>query len=412
MTSPSSSIAASFPAHPQHTEKLPDIHRIILASKMPQSTIATASHHRTHMIRSLLLTAAALGSVALGQFATAQTTVATDPVGFTTQQCLANSDTLIGVPFTRPPEFVGAVQSISGGTLTFSGTPFTTNQFVYAAGSQPKTYFALLGPHSSSNPKEGSFYTITSNGTNSVTVDLEGEDISAVQAGTQVQVIPYHTLGSLFPASDAGVSFSVSSNQAVRQTEILIPNYGGTGINLAPAETYFYLGGATPGWRRFGESGLPIRNDQPLVNAGYFILRNKATATTFTPTGAVLMKKAAVPLITRAGAASLKQDNYVSLIRPVDVQLNDLGLISSGAFAASSNQAVRVDELLVYNNAATGINKSPAATYYYRAGAWRKFGADSVDAGTDVIPTGAAFIIRKGGTPNGTTAFWTNAPKY
>ena len=39
----------------------------------------------------------------------AQTTVATDPVGFTTFACPANSDTFVSVPFVRIPEFVGAV---------------------------------------------------------------------------------------------------------------------------------------------------------------------------------------------------------------------------------------------------------------------------------------------------------------
>ena len=32
----------------------------------------------------------------------AQTTATTDPVGFTTTSCLGNSDTYLGIPFTRP----------------------------------------------------------------------------------------------------------------------------------------------------------------------------------------------------------------------------------------------------------------------------------------------------------------------
>lgn len=363
------------------------------------------------MLRSHLFCAVVISSLSLGQFAGAQTTVATDPVGFTTIQCLANSDTLLSVPFTRPPEFVGALQSISGDTITVSGNPWSANQFVYAIGSQPKTYFVLVGPHSSSNPKEGSFYTVTGNGTNTLTLDREGEDLSAVQPGTQIHVIPYHTLGSVFPASDAGVSFVASANAAVRQTQILIPNYEGPGINRAPTGgTYFFLNGA---WRKFGEAGLPNRDDQPFVNAGYFILRNASTATKLTSAGSVLMKKATVPLVTRAGTQSVKQDNYVSLVRPVDVKLNELGLIESGAFVSSANAAARVDELFVFNNAAPGINKAPAATYYYSNNGWRKFGdSPTVDHGNDVIPAGAGFFIRKGGTSNGTTQFWTNSPNY
>lgn len=355
------------------------------------------------MNRSLLLVAVAFSSLSVGQFASAQTTVATDPVGFSTVQCLANSDTFVSVPFTRPPEFVGGLQSVSGNTITVSGNPWTANQFVYAAGAQPKTYFLLIG----SNAKEGSLYTVTANGTNTITVDLEGEDISSVQAGTQIVVTPYPTLGSVFPASDASVSFVPSASAVVRQTQILIPNYAGSGINLSAAATYYFLNNA---WRKVGRASTENYNDDPFINSGYFIVRNAGTATQLTPVGSVLMKKASVPLVTRAGGP---QDNFVSVVRPVDVKLNDLGLISSGAFASSGSAVVRTDQLFVYDNSVPGINKSASATYYYLNNAWRKVGQPStMDFGNDVIKAASGFIIRKAATQNGATVLWTNAPTY
>ena len=96
----------------------------------------------------------------------AQVTAASDPVGFTTTSLIGSSDTLISIPFTRPPEFTGAIQTASGTTITAAGTPgWTTNQFQYVAGSQPKHYYALIGGGGTSNPKEGRFYPITANGT-------------------------------------------------------------------------------------------------------------------------------------------------------------------------------------------------------------------------------------------------------
>ncbi len=56
----------------------------------------------------------------------------TDPVGFRTVLCLANSDTFVSIPFIRPAEYVGAITSAAGNTITVSGSPWTTNQFVYA----------------------------------------------------------------------------------------------------------------------------------------------------------------------------------------------------------------------------------------------------------------------------------------
>src|ERR1700677_4582275 len=73
-------------------------------------------------------------------------------VGFNAATCLANSDTLLSVPFSRPPDFIGAISSVSSNTLTISGTTgWQNNQFVYgttltAGGTQHNTYYALIGP--------------------------------------------------------------------------------------------------------------------------------------------------------------------------------------------------------------------------------------------------------------------------
>lgn len=360
-----------------------------------------------NMNRSILLSAALASTLVLGHSASSQTT-ATDPVGFITTACLANSDTYTSAPFTRPPEFVGASASATTNTLTVSGSPWTANQFVYVAGTQPKTYYVLIGSHASTNPKEGNFYQITGNTTNALTVNANGDDLSSIAANTQILVIPYHSLSSIFPAADAGVSFIVSPSQFNRQTEVLIPNYSGTGINLPPSITYYYLSGA--GWRQFGRPTTEDHSDDAMVNGGYFILRNKATATTLTSLGSVLTKNLTLPLFTRT---TTKQDNFVALVRPIDVKLTDLGLITSGAFVPSTSQFNRVDELFVFDNTQVAINKTPSATYYYLNSAWRKFGQPATtDFGTDTIPAGAGFIIRKGVTADGAPSLWKNTPTY
>src|SRR5471030_3097780 len=93
--------------------------------------------------RGLLVLSAAFAASLLPVAAIAQTSVVSDPVGFLTTSCLGNSDTFVSVPFTRPPEFVGAIQSVAGSIITVTGTPgWTGNQFVYAIGAQPKHYYA------------------------------------------------------------------------------------------------------------------------------------------------------------------------------------------------------------------------------------------------------------------------------
>ena len=348
--------------------------------------------------------------------------VQTDPVGFlqpfnsTAGQInlLANSDTLVSIPFTRPPEFTGAIASVSGNVITVSGSPgwnVSPQQWVYAQGTQPKHYYALIGP-GTSNPKEGHMYTITGNGSNTLTVDTTSDDLSGIPANAQVVVIPFWTLNTAFPASDANVSFIPSPSQFNRLTQIFIPNYSGTGINLSATATYYFFNSA---WRKFGSATSEDHGDDILVQDGYFTVRNAGTGTVFTASGSVLTKKQTIPLLTSTSTAV---DNFVSITRPVAVSLNNLGLIGSGAFATSASQFNRVDQLFVYDPTISGINKSASATYFTTLGPdslphWRKFGQSvSTDFGTDTIPAGAGFVIRKGVTANGATLYWQNAATY
>jgi hypothetical protein len=84
------------------------------------------------------------------------------------------------------------------------------------------------------------------------------------------------------------------------------------------------------------------------------------------------------------------------MIRPFDVALNATGL--SSAFGPS-------DQLLLFDNTQTAFDKSPSAIYTFDTH-WRLSGdATLADRGSDVIPQGAGFIVRKIG---GTSTFWTN----
>ena len=184
-------------------------------------------------------------AVLLGASLVSAQTVATDPVGFTTASCLANSDTYLGVPFTRPPEFTGNISNASGSVLTISGSPSWTNNQWTIGVTPHKTYFALIGPNATSSPNEGRIYKITANDAATLTVTVPaGDTLANIQPNTQVLIIPYWNFNKVFPSTDACVSFIVSPNPIQRQTQILIPDYSGSGINLSASATYFYSGTA------------------------------------------------------------------------------------------------------------------------------------------------------------------------
>ncbi len=348
-------------------------------------------------------------------------TEVTAPVGFTTTSLLANSDTLINVPFFRTAEFAGAVQSITGNVITVAGGPaWTGNQFVYAANTQPNTYFVLIGDGGSSNPKEGHFYTITANGSNTLTVDTTNDNLTGITANTSLMVIPYWTLSTIFPDAKMNVSFTPTTTTSSYKTQVLVPNNSANGINL-PSTTYFFsnnVNGSSGniGWRILGDN-TTNHGDDPLMPNSYFNVRNLNGAPTLPLRGLGSVVTGKVATILRTAAAT-QQDNDVSMVRPVGVTLNQSGLgPGDGSFVATVRLNQLKDQLLIFNNAQARHNKKPSAMYIYYGGTsgspgWKKKGAGTSDHGNDVIPAGSAIVIRKARTTSGDSVVWTNSPTY
>ena len=363
----------------------------LLAPSKTRFILATTMFHRTSFSRRISALSLSLGCMLCASLGVAQSVV-TDPVGFTTSTCLTNSDTVLGLPFTRPQSFTGAISSVSGSIITVTGSPgWVTNQFVYVQGSQPNHYYALIGPASTTNPKEGHIYTITANSGSTLTVDTTNDALTGIPANAQVVVIPYWTPATLFPASNANISFTPTTSPPTYKTLLRVPNYAASGINLPYAAEYYFNSGA---WQRISPPG--VGDDDALLPDGYFVVRtsNGAPTLPLTNLGAVLLKKTSTALLT---AASPGQDNPAGLVRPFDVALNATGL--SSAFGAS-------DQLLLFNNAQAAFDKAPSAIYTYDT-RWRLAGdATLADRGSDVIPQGNGFLVRKSG---GLSVFWTNA---
>ncbi len=357
---------------------------------------------------SLLAAALATG------LASAQTAYTT-PVGYVSQTCKANSDTIVGVPLRQSSVGAGALSvnpdtsTIPGSAiLTLSGTPgFTVNAFA-------NTHYAKF----KDGPAAGQWFVITANTASSLTVNLNGATLSAVSTNA-LAVLKFWTLAELINPATAttdplttpnAIVASLSTALGGRRTEVLIPSLSGVGTNLAPTVAYFIHGGI---WKKAGAGNTDFGTDQ-LWPDSYVIIRNPAAVTAdtkYTIAGEVEPNEFDYPLATQS---AIKQDNYISLIRPIDVSLNGLGLANTTAFLASTSTALggRRDELLVFDNAAAARNKAPSASYFVHAGIWKKAGGGNTDFGTDVIPAGQGFIIRKYQSGTGETFNWNNTPTY
>ena len=345
--------------------------------------------------------------------------VATDPVGAITQSLVANSDTIVSLPLQRASVYQGKVASYSSNVITVEGSPaWTTNQFVRVAGTQPNTYYVQV----LSGSKEGAFFTITSNTASSLQINLNGDTLSPsdMAAGVLITVIPYHTLGTVFPAG-AGVNGSATHGAAARQTEILIPSSGIAGTNLASSTSYYYYTGTTTpgaGWRKAGATGV-LANDDILLPSSYFVVRhNVATATSLTNVGNVQMSKSYARIGTIQN--NLDQDNYVSVSTGAPLTLAQLDLLSAGFVgSATHGAAARGDQILVFDNATAGKNKAASASYYYYTGTtspgagWRRAGTTGVLADSTVVVTpGEGFVIRKKAAATASFASWSVLPSY
>lgn len=336
----------------------------------------------------------------------AEVTAVTDPVGFMTIDTPQGSDTIIAAPFTKAPVFQGLASSVNSFTVTFNPSPDFGDLT-----SMPHYVQAATGG------KAGVIFDIASNTSNTITLVDNGIS-PADLANSSVKVIPYWTLGQLYPATDQGVSFTPSGVLGpLRRTQILFPNVLGTGINRSPSTTYYFVTNASTPldpvvsyWRSTG-SGTNNVNNTAILPDSYFIVRNPTNAASGLKTtivGSVNVGPSVVQLDSTGGSPN---DNNVSLGRPVDIKLDELGIIESGAFMQSTSTLgpTRRDQLMIINNDTFGFNKSPSTTYYYVTNqGWKSTATGTNDVGTNIIKSATGYIIRKASqNPVGST-FWTN----
>lgn len=354
-----------------------------------------------------LLAAAMAAGVASAQPTTATTT----PVGYTTISCLPGSDTIVSLPLRVSASAAGALTSVPSigseqAVLTVSGASF---------GSFGGTHYVKF---KNSAAAEGKWFPVISNTADALTVDLNGNSLSAA-IGDKIEILKFWTLSELFDPATATTSATTTPHAIVaslgtltsqRRTQLLIPNFSGVGINVAPSTNYYIHDSK---WKKAGSGDESFNNDQ-LWPDSYFIIRHPTTVTAstkFVASGEVELNSMVVSLATRASG---QQDNFVGLPRPVDVKLNDLGLGGTAAFVSSTSNLTggRRDQLLVFNNGVASQNKAPSSNYYFHNGIWKRAGNGDADVGNEVIPAGAGFIIRKYANSAATTDSWSNGASY
>lgn len=324
----------------------------------------------------------------------AATTATTDPVGFVSVTVPATSDAVLAVPLNRTPDFKGVIQSIAGNVITVAGTSpgWATSpmKYVQSLPSQPNTYAVLIA----TGAKEGMTAKITANGANTVTIQLDaGDDLTGVKTeavdgvglGDHIDIMPYWTPSTLIP-STAGAGVTILGFTGAP-----------AGINLSSTQIYSHVGGGV--W----EDGVTTEDatHTPLRFGAGFVLRNTAgSALPITFVGSVPMTKYRRQLSTLA--ANTDQDITFGYASPIPETLDNVGLgsVPDG------------DTILVFNNNATGYNKSASQLLVKDSGVWIDDATQVPVGPTFQLQPGFGYVYRKFRTGSASTTVWSDLPSY
>lgn len=319
----------------------------------------------------------------------------TPVVGFVTTTLAPGTDSIVVPQVLRSPELSSSVTSLSSSagqaTLSLNVSSLTVDQFKFQSGSQPKVYVARV----ISGNLTGNNFVIASNTQSAITIDLDGLAVNSPDI-TGIEVSPCWSLKTLFPASDSGKSFTPSTgiNTASRRTQLLLPNFAGTGVNRAASATYFF-NPAVNDWVSTSATSAPA-GDTAILPGQYLIHRNiggTPVSLSVTIPGGVL----AQPFTAYLGTLTTGQnDNPMALPRATDYLISELGLNDSNFVQSlGTSTGNRRDQLLVFNPTGSGINRAATITYFRFNNNWHTTANPTVAVTSPIIPAGAAVFVRK-----------------
>jgi uncharacterized protein (TIGR02597 family) len=317
----------------------------------------------------------------------AQTASAWEVDGFSCVEVKPESDSIVSVPFVRAGAREFTATGVAGSVITVgASTGFGTNELM-------DFYYVRLS--------NGKWSTLTANTATTFTV-ADASILAGFEAGQSFKLFRHQTFESVFPDAFEGVSYLKSASGFTRSTEVIVLSTG-IGINKAAQFTYFYLNGE---WRRIGSAAN--QDNTVIPPQSLLIIRNgRASGKTlkFYTFGDVDDTTLVQPLAVGAVA----NDVPTAHGSPTGRTLAELNLANTPAFVSSASGFAIRDQIIVFDNSATGQNKAAFATYFHLSSGstneWRRIGSGANQNNT-IIPPGTAFVIRKfAGTPG--TVDWT-----
>ena len=339
-----------------------------------------------------------VASFALGH-ANAQTTVATDPVGFVTLTIAGGNPktTPLSIPLLDTANItgqaVGQITGVSSNTITNTNAGWATGGLSAAA-----------NPHLiqiTSGNAAGRMFLIATNPNTATALTINANDILqgnltnlGVAAGDSYKIVPCDTLSTLFgpnPTAAAPTGLGIRGGTSATNSD---------NVNLivnGAVRTYFYRTNSTPGWvaTTFGN---PASGNTPLPPyAGLQYIRRTNSPITFTVTGSV-------PTTLRRVMVKNSGQTLLSQYWPANTTVAGLNLQSIPGWKANASPS-SADKVTV-----VGTNGT-SATYFYDGSNWRQQAFGNPIRNTNSVALGSAIQIVKIGSAGGYSSY-SNAVPY
>ncbi len=345
-----------------------------------------------HVLRILLSITALAVPASAQQFRIAQ------PAGGSQYVLAPAGSTVIVAPqFQRPSVGTFRVTSVTlaGETATLNlegqppldsyGAPLLTNQYQPAA----DTYYALV----TAGDWTGLFFTINANTATTLEVQTGGLPAGRRSSVRSIEVRPYWSLETLFPASVAEVSFIPTTEPGDVKTQLVLAPLTLSG-NEKPQEVgeAYYYSSAVSGWVSAADPDMAAGKVR--VAPGRYIYLQNTSAGSY-PLDTVIAGTVLTTPLRQSLYTSAEEDTVTcfALARSSDYKLSQIGFTDAN-FTPSLNQTpLGRNDLLIVDD---GFGSVGAVYYRYKSKWYTTGSALPVDP---VLPAGTAYgLLKKAGS--------------
>ena len=296
----------------------------------------------------------------------------------------ANATQVVAPEFQPPSAAIFSISNVSTSgnstTLTLVGDPplDAYNAPILADQYNQKihhVYYALV----TSGLSTGSFYSVVSNNATQIVIDTQGENLSSTSIKS-IDLRPYWTLETLFPASGAGAAFIATTSDSNIMTQLVLsPTTVTDSQNPQSEGQKFYFSTSVGNW---------VRDTEPAISAGavpvppsrYLYLKNTGTGSFPIDAyfaGTVLKTPFHIPLYSSQNHSIY---TLFALPRASSYKLSEMGFDIAN-FSST--------DLLLVGDAQAGVSQT-----YYKAGAnW--YALESQVPVDPTIPSGTAYAVKK-----------------